>query len=186
MTDTDPVIIRTPGILGGTPCFRGTRVPGAQLFIELTAHPELIRQVFCAEFPTVSLADAQAALTLAAELLARHAPLVPPTLEHVKESLARHQEKLVAMGLQQIRCFGSVARGKATWGSDVDLLVAPRSEVLERLSLLDLVRWKDDIGAMLGGYGVDLTVDRGADSFRTLEIAARALAEAAVVWRAPE
>lgn len=99
--------------------------------------------------------------------------------------IARHQDKLVTMGLQQIRCFGSVARGKATWGSDVDLLVLPRSEVLERLSCFDLASFQRDIGEILGGYPVDLTVDRDADSFRTAEIAARALAEVVVVWRAP-
>lgn len=49
-------------------------------------------------------------------------------------------------GVRNVRVFGSVARGEAEPGSDVDLLV-----VMERdRSLLDLVGFKQDVEDLLG------------------------------------
>ncbi|MBZ0276851.1 MAG: DUF433 domain-containing protein, partial [Anaerolineae bacterium] len=49
---TEPVIIKDPGILGGTPVFRGTRVP-VQNLIDYLATGETI-DAFLDDFPTVT------------------------------------------------------------------------------------------------------------------------------------
>lgn len=63
-----PRVIIDPEILGGTPVFRGTRVPVRVLFEHLEAGDSL--EVFLRDFPSVSrelavqvLEDARAALT---------------------------------------------------------------------------------------------------------------------------
>lgn len=54
------VIVRDPDILGGTPCFRGTRVPAETLIDYLEAGDTL--DEFLDNFPSVSRATAIAAL----------------------------------------------------------------------------------------------------------------------------
>lgn len=61
------VIIRNPDILGGTPVFRGTRVPIQALFDYLQGGETL--EDFLQGFPTVSREVAIAALEEAKELL---------------------------------------------------------------------------------------------------------------------
>jgi len=61
------VIIRNPDILGGTPVFRGTRVPIQALFDYLEGGETL--EDFLEGFPTVSRETAVAALEGAKELL---------------------------------------------------------------------------------------------------------------------
>jgi uncharacterized protein (DUF433 family) len=61
------VIIKDPEILGGTPVFRGTRVPFQTLFDYLEAGDTL--EEFLEGFPTVSREAAIAALEQAKELL---------------------------------------------------------------------------------------------------------------------
>jgi len=61
------VIIRNPDILGGTPVFRGTRVPIQALFDYLEGGETL--EDFLEGFPAVSLEAAVAALEEAKELL---------------------------------------------------------------------------------------------------------------------
>jgi len=61
------VIIRDPAILGGTPVFRGTRVPVQALFDYLEGGDAL--EDFLQGFPTVSRQAAVAALEEAKELL---------------------------------------------------------------------------------------------------------------------
>ncbi len=61
------VIVKDPEILGGTPVFRGTRVPVQTLFDYLEGGETL--EMFLAGFPTVSRAAALAALEEAKELL---------------------------------------------------------------------------------------------------------------------
>ena len=65
-----PVIVRDPQILGGIPCFRGTRVPFQNLLDYLEAGDTL--DEFLEQFPTVSREMAVEALETAKEsLLAR-------------------------------------------------------------------------------------------------------------------
>jgi hypothetical protein len=44
------------------------------------------------------------------------------SLEYVKKALAAHEAELKAQGVKSLAVFGSVARGDAGPGSDVDLL----------------------------------------------------------------
>jgi uncharacterized protein (DUF433 family) len=67
---TNPVIVRNPDILGGIPCFRGTRVPFQNLLDYLEAGDTL--DEFLEQFPTVTREMAIGALETAKEsLLAR-------------------------------------------------------------------------------------------------------------------
>jgi uncharacterized protein (DUF433 family) len=62
-----PVIVRDPEILGGTPCFRGTRVPFQNLLDYLEAGDTL--DAFLEQFPTVTREMAIEALETAKESL---------------------------------------------------------------------------------------------------------------------
>jgi uncharacterized protein (DUF433 family) len=68
MANPNLVVHRDPEILGGTPVFVGTRVPVKILFDYLEAGDSL--DVFLDEFPSVTRAQAVAALKLAREVLA--------------------------------------------------------------------------------------------------------------------
>ncbi len=66
-----PVIQRSPDVLGGTPVFRGTRVPVQTLIDYLEAGDRL--EDFLGDFPTVSREQAVAALQIAKEALIQDA-----------------------------------------------------------------------------------------------------------------
>ncbi|MSQ06199.1 MAG: DUF433 domain-containing protein [Dehalococcoidia bacterium] len=65
------IIHSNPDIFGGTPVFVGTRVPVKTLLDYLEAGEAL--DVFLGHFPSVSRAQAVAALELAKEMLVAHA-----------------------------------------------------------------------------------------------------------------
>ena len=65
------IVHSDPKILGGTPVFVGTRVPVKSLFDHLEAGDAL--DVFLESFPSVSRAQAVAALELAREMTEAHA-----------------------------------------------------------------------------------------------------------------
>ena len=67
--DKASVIVSDPEILGGTPCFRGTRVPGDSLIDYLEAGDTL--DEFLDNFPSVSREAAIAALEEAKTVLTR-------------------------------------------------------------------------------------------------------------------
>jgi uncharacterized protein (DUF433 family) len=67
MGTLDSVVQVDPEILGGTPVFRGTRVPVKNLLDYLTAGDTLDQ--FLDDFPTVKRQQAVAALDLAKDLL---------------------------------------------------------------------------------------------------------------------
>jgi uncharacterized protein (DUF433 family) len=69
--DAETIIRSDPDILGGTPTFAGTRVPVRSLLDHLEAGDSL--DTFLDHFPSVTRAQAVAALELAKELLAAHA-----------------------------------------------------------------------------------------------------------------
>ena len=79
-----------------------------------------------------------------------------PTLERIRA--VREQILLAAggRGLGDVRVFGSVARGLAGAGSDVDLLVHPAPEA----SVFDLAGFMVEVEELLG-VGVDVVSDRG-------------------------
>jgi uncharacterized protein (DUF433 family) len=66
----EPIIVRDPEILGGTPCFRGTRVPFQNLIDYLEGGRTLGE--FLQQFPSITREMAVAAIEEAKEsLLAR-------------------------------------------------------------------------------------------------------------------
>ena len=67
MRTLDAVVHSDPEILGGTPVFRGTRVPVKNLLDYLAAGDTLDQ--FLDDFPTVSREQAVATLELARDLL---------------------------------------------------------------------------------------------------------------------
>ncbi len=72
MTHLDQVVHRDPDILGGTPVFRGTRVPIRSLFDYLEGGDTL--DEFLCQFPSVRRDQAIALLDLAREAFAADAP----------------------------------------------------------------------------------------------------------------
>ena len=71
MATLDSVVQTDPEILGGTPVFRGTRVPVKNLLDYLAAGDSLDQ--FLDDFPTVKREQAVAALELARDLLTSRA-----------------------------------------------------------------------------------------------------------------
>ena len=67
MATLDSVVQTDPEILGGTPVFRGTRVPAKNLLDYLAAGDSLDQ--FLDDFPTVKREQVVAALELARDLL---------------------------------------------------------------------------------------------------------------------
>jgi predicted nucleotidyltransferase len=70
----------------------------------------------------------------------------PPTLEELRARREEIEEIAARHGIRNIRVYGSVARGEAREGSDVDFLV----DVDEGRSLLDLAGFYGDIQELLG------------------------------------
>jgi uncharacterized protein (DUF433 family) len=72
MTTLEQIVHQDPEILGGTPVFRGTRVPVRSLFDYLEGGETL--DEFLRQFPSVRREHAIALLELARENLAADAP----------------------------------------------------------------------------------------------------------------
>jgi uncharacterized protein (DUF433 family) len=72
MATPDSVVQVNPEILGGTPVFRGTRVPVKNLFDYVAAGDTL--EMFLDDFPSVNRQQAVAALELARDLLIAGVP----------------------------------------------------------------------------------------------------------------
>jgi len=70
MAIPNDIIVKDAGILGGTPVFRGTRVPFQALLDYLEAGQAL--DEFLDDFPTVSRSAAISALELEGAMLAGH------------------------------------------------------------------------------------------------------------------
>jgi uncharacterized protein (DUF433 family) len=68
-----PIIYRDPQVQGGVPVFAGTRVPLKNLFDSLEAGDTLDQ--FLEDYPSVTREHALAALELARESAAEHAPV---------------------------------------------------------------------------------------------------------------
>ena len=73
MEKLQEIIVSNPGILGGTPVFKGTRVPVSILFQHLEKGITL--EVFLDDFPTVSKEQAVSVLSAFEDLLGSHAKL---------------------------------------------------------------------------------------------------------------
>ena len=73
-------------------------------------------------------------------------------LEDVKKALTARKAELKDQGVKSLSVFGSVARGDAGPGSDVDLLV----EFERSVGLFHFIHVKDFLKEVLGGAEVDL------------------------------
>ena len=80
---------------------------------------------------------------------------MPPTAERLRALKPQIEALAREFGVLDIRVFGSVARGTAVEGSDVDLLV--RIETCR--SLLDLVGFEQEVGDLLKSP-VDVVTER--------------------------
>ena len=78
-----------------------------------------------------------------------------PTAERLREAKPQIERIAREFGVSDIRVFGSVARGTAREGSDVDMLV----QIEHHRSLLDLIGFEDEVSAVLG-CPVDVVTER--------------------------
>jgi predicted nucleotidyltransferase len=89
------------------------------------------------------------------------------------EQLRARRAELIALAdrhkAENVRIFGSVARGEAGEGSDVDILVHFR----EGASLFDLMDLQEDSAALLGAE-VDVVSDRGLSPYLEAHILSEA------------
>ena len=75
-------------------------------------------------------------------------------LEELKQALSAHEVELKAKGVKSLAVFGSVARGDAEPGSDVDLLV----EFDRSVGLFHFIHLRDFLEDLLGGAEIDLVI----------------------------
>lgn len=87
------------------------------------------------------------------------AALSIPTMGRVRDAREAILQAAERRRLSDVRVFGSVARGEAGHGSDVDLLVHPGPET----SLFDLAGFQVEVEELLG-VEVDVVSDRGTDA----------------------
>ena len=78
-----------------------------------------------------------------------------PTLDAIRKHKHQIEEIGERYGVSNVRIFGSVANGRATESSDLDLLVAIESG----RSLLDIIGFEIDVSEMLG-CPVDVVSER--------------------------
>ncbi|KAA0676743.1 nucleotidyltransferase family protein [Azospirillum brasilense] len=102
-----------------------------------------------------------------------YADLPPPTVEAVREALARVEDRLRAAGVNRILLYGSVAQGSARPDSDVDL-------AYESATPLGLREWSDLMQALADAAG------RPVDLQTVADLRERAQRDAVEVWTAGE
>jgi len=73
------------------------------------------------------------------------------SLNGVLQTLRDHEEELRRLGASHAAVFGSVARGEAGAGSDIDVLVDLDQEM--PMGIFEYARLKLYIGELLGGAG---------------------------------
>jgi predicted nucleotidyltransferase len=95
--------------------------------------------------------------------------------EAVLSVLREHADELRSCGVTHLQIFGSVARGDATDGSDVDLLADFDAE--KRLSLLGVAGIQVRLEEMLGR-----SVDLSSPAWLKPRVSERAMREAVVVF----
>lgn len=95
--------------------------------------------------------------------------------EHILAILRTHAPELNAAGLVHLRVFGSVARGEASAGSDVDLLAD--FEPSKRVTLVTVGRLESWLSDLL-----DAPVDISSAAWMRDHVRDRALKEAVLVF----
>jgi uncharacterized protein (DUF433 family) len=76
MNGMTPVVTSNPKVLGGTPCFAGTRVPVKSLFDHLEGGYNV--EYFLTQFPSVKREQVMAVLESSREMAERGATLAAP------------------------------------------------------------------------------------------------------------
>jgi predicted nucleotidyltransferase len=85
----------------------------------------------------------------AALFLCPAVPYIPAmTVDDVRRLIEPEKDALRAKGVAALYVFGSVARGEAGAGSDVDFFIDLEPDA--RFSIIDLVGVKDDLSERLG------------------------------------
>ena len=107
--------------------------------------------------PNIAAYESGRRIPLAGTLDRLTAVLDAPTFERVRAARERIITAARGRRLSNVRVFGSVARGAAAAGSDVDLLVHPAAEA----SLFDLAGFMAEVEELLG-VSVDVVSDRGS------------------------
>lgn len=72
-------------------------------------------------------------------------------LTEVLETLRAHEQELRRLGVRHAAVFGSVARGEATAGSDIDVLVDLDEH--QPIGIFEYARLKLYVGDLVGGRG---------------------------------
>src|SRR3954463_15866310 len=79
----------------------------------------------------------------------RRSPTLPPmTLDDVRRLIEPEKDALRAKGVAALYVFGSVARGEAVPGSDVDIFIDVAPDA--RFSIIDVVGVQGDLSERLG------------------------------------
>lgn len=133
-------ITADPRIHPNKPTIKGTTVLVADVLRTLGETGSFA--AVCAAYPDLSEEDIRAALAYAASEIERHPP--PPEIQrpYTLEDLRRHRDAIIRIAAEHnatnVRVFGSVARGDARPGSDVDLLVrfAVDASLLDQAGLI--------------------------------------------------
>ncbi len=132
--------------------------------------PRLAQPLLAAEesggYSAVASAEQPVAPTVAqgptGTVEAARAPRLVPT-HQLRELLRTHREEILAVAgrrrVENIRVFGSVARGDASAASDIDLLV----DLAPHASLLDLSGFAGEVEELLG-VRVDVVPERNMDA----------------------
>jgi uncharacterized protein len=94
---------------------------------------------------------------------------------YVLSTLRNHEAELKAAGILHLRVFGSVARGEASQGSDVDLLA--EFDKSSKRTLLTVSRLENRLGDLLG-----TKVDLSSAEWMREPIRQKALSEAVLAF----
>lgn len=76
---------------------------------------------------------------------------MPRELTEVLETLRAHEQELRRFGVRHAAVFGSVARGEATAGSDIDILIDLDEQ--HPIGIFEYSRLRLYVGDLLGGAG---------------------------------
>jgi len=106
--------------------------------------------------PNIAAYESGRRVPAAATLERLEGVLNTPTLARLHATRERIIQVAAGRRLSNVRVFGSVARGEAGVGSDVDLLVRPDRDA----SVFDLAGFMVDVEEMLG-LSVDVVSDQG-------------------------
>jgi predicted nucleotidyltransferase/uncharacterized protein (DUF433 family) len=151
-------ITADPSVYPDKPTVKGTRVLVADVLRTLAEAGSF--DAVLAAYPEISADDIRAALEYAAREIERHPPAPEIRRPYTLDDLRRHRDAILriaaAHNATNVRVFGSVARGDARPGSDVDLLVQFDQEA----SLLDHAALINDLRDLIG-VDIDVVSDGG-------------------------